>query len=280
MTARAGYDLHTHSAISDGTTSPSDIASEAARVGLEGFALTDHDTVDGWDEARAAASELGIDFVPGIEVTTRFGGGSRHVLGYGIDAVTGELFDALTRVRESRLSRARHMVKLISADYRITWDEVSGATPAVTIGRPHIADALVSAGYFVDRSTAFAEILHPGSQYYVPTYAIATDEAIRLIRMAGGVAVLAHPAANRQRAAVASESIRTFAASGLWGIELDHPENREEWLPPLRALATELDLEVTGSSDYHGGGKPNRLGERRTPASLVARLRELVKTPR
>lgn len=280
MTARAGYDLHTHSAISDGTTSPSEIAAEAERVGLAGFALTDHDTIDGWEEARAAAHALGIDFVPGIEVTTRSDRGSRHVLGYGIDAATGELFEALARVRESRLSRARHMVELLSADYRITWDEVGGATPAVTIGRPHIADALVAAGYFVDRSAAFTEILHPGSRYYVPTYAIATDEAIRLIRMAGGVSVLAHPAASRQRAAVSASSIRELAHAGLWGIELDHPENRAEWLPPLRDVAAELGLHVTGSSDFHGAGKPNRLGERRTSAATVELLRALVTTPR
>src|SRR5690606_19672021 len=145
-----------------------------------------------WDEARDAASDFAIDFLPGIEVTTRFRGVSPHLLGYGIDPAAGELFEALAEVRDSRLSRAQRMVELLSVDYGINWDDVRGGS-AVTIGRPHIADALVAAGYFVDRGTVFAEILHPGSPYYVPTYSLETDEAIRLIRAAGGAPVLAHP---------------------------------------------------------------------------------------
>ncbi len=275
-----GFDLHTHSVFSDGTTRPSDIAREAAGIGLAGFALTDHDTIDGWDEARDAARGAGVDFLPGIEITTKHAGRSRHLLGYGIDPAAGELFAALAEVRSSRLGRAQEMVRRLSTAYAITWESVVGEEDARTVGRPHIADALVAAGYFADRSTAFAEILHPGSPYYLGTYAIETVEAIRLVRAAGGAAALAHPAAFRQRTPTTARELRELAAAGLWGVELDHPENRTDWLPQLAGAAAELGLAVTGSSDYHGAGKPNLLGERATDPALVERLRERLVTPR
>ncbi|WP_024356380.1 PHP domain-containing protein [Leucobacter chironomi] len=275
-----GFDLHTHSVFSDGTTRPADIAREAAELGLTGFALTDHDTVDGWDEARAAARTAGIEFLPGIEITTKHAGRSRHLLGYGIDPAAGELFAALAEVRRSRLARAQEMVRRLSADYAITWESVVGEEDARTVGRPHIADALVAAGYFADRSTAFAEILHPASPYYLGTHAIDTLEAIRLVRAAGGAAALAHPAAFRQRTPTGAQELRAFAAAGLWGVELDHPENRADWLPPITATAAETGLAAIGSSDYHGAGKPNLLGERSTDPALVQLLRERVATPR
>lgn len=274
------FDLHTHSVYSDGTTRPTAIAAEAATLGLDGFALTDHDTNDGWDEARQAASDTGLEFLPGIEITTKFGGRSRHLLGYGMQEAAGDLVEALAEVRDLRMQRAREMVRRISSDYRINWEQVVGEEDARTVGRPHIADALVAAGYFPDRSTAFAEILHPGSPYYLGTYAIDTSEAIRLVRSAGGVSVLAHPAAERQREPLSVSHLRALAAAGLWGIELDHPENRTAWLPRLELAAAELGLRVTGASDYHGAGKPNRLGERSTSGDTWAELRSLVAVPR
>ncbi|PII81756.1 phosphatase [Leucobacter sp. OLJS4] len=280
--ARGGFDLHTHSTISDGTTRPSAIAQEAAGIGLAGFALTDHDTIDGWDEARDAAATAGIDFLPGIEITSEHDGRSRHLLGYGIDpgARAAELFGALDEVRRSRLHRAQEMVRRLARDYAISWADVVGDGDARTVGRPHIADALVTAGYFADRSTVFERVLHPGSPYYIGTYAIATLDAIRMVREAGGATVLAHPAATRQRGPVTDAELRRLAGAGLWGIELSHPENRESWLPPLERSAAAIGLEVTGASDYHGAGKANRLGERTTAEEAVARLRERLATPR
>lgn len=273
------YDLHTHSVRSDGTTVPSEIASQAAGIGLAGFALTDHDTVEGWDEAREAARASGVGFLPGIEITTKHEWHSRHLLGYGIDPGSGELLAALAEVRRARVERAREMVRRLAPDYRITWEAVLGADDARTVGRPHIADALVAAGYFVDRSAAFTEILHPGSPYYLGTYAIETTEALRMVRAAGGVPVLAHPAAYRQSRAVSEAELREFAAAGLWGIELDHPENRAEWIPRLERAAGELGLHATGSSDYHGAGKPNRLGERSSDEATWRAIRALAATP-
>lgn len=275
----ARFDLHTHSVHSDGTTRPADIAREAAAIGLAGFALTDHDTIDGWEEARETATAVGIDFLPGIEITTKSGGRSRHLLGYGMMPKAGELFEALAEVRNARTSRAREMVRRLTPRYGITWEEVLGDGDARTVGRPHIADALVAAGHFADRGAAFADALHPRSPYYLGTHAIDTAEAIRLVHAAGGITILAHPAANRQRAPQTVADLEAFARAGLWGVELEHPENRTDWLPPLEAAAEKLGLRVTGASDYHGSGKPNRLGERTTPVSTVDAMREHVAVP-
>ncbi|MBC9944497.1 PHP domain-containing protein [Leucobacter sp. cx-328] len=275
-----GFDLHTHSVFSDGTTRPSEIAADVAALGLSGFALTDHDTIDGWEEAREAAAMHGIDFLPGIEITTKFAGRSPHLLGYGISPDDDELFDALAVVRRARLTRASKMVDLIKKDFAITWEDVLGSEDARTVGRPHIADALVRAGYFVDRSAVFAELLYPGSPYYIGTLAMDTAEAIRLVREAGGVPVIAHPAANRQSEAIPLADLAALAAAGLWGIELDHPENRAEWIPELRVGSAEIGLIPTGSSDFHGAGKPNRLGDFTTPETTVAAIRKMTATPR
>lgn len=275
-----GFDLHTHSVFSDGTTRPSEIAADVAALGLSGFALTDHDTIDGWEEAREAAAMHGIDFLPGIEITTKFAGRSPHLLGYGISPDDEELFDALAVVRRARLTRASKMVDLIKKDFAITWEDVLGSEDARTVGRPHIADALVRAGYFIDRSAVFAELLYPGSPYYIGTLAMDTAEAIRLVREAGGVPVIAHPAANRQSAAIPLADLEALAAAGLWGIELDHPENRAEWIPELRTGSADIGLIPTGSSDFHGAGKPNRLGDFTTPETTVAAIRKMTATPR
>ncbi|UOQ60621.1 PHP domain-containing protein [Leucobacter rhizosphaerae] len=273
------FDLHTHSVFSDGTTTPDDIARETADAGLVGFALTDHDTTAGWDDARDAAAAHGVDFLPGIELTTHSGRRSAHLLAYGPDPADLALGAELALLRDSRVHRARAMADRLSADFTIDWDAVF-AIAGRSVGRPHLADALVAGGYAVDRSAAFASILSPSGPYYLPIYALDTVEAIRLVRAAGGLPVLAHPAAERQRSAFGEAEIADLAGAGLWGIELDHPENLPEWLPALRASAARHGLVVTGASDYHGAGKPNRLGERSSDASIVARIRAEVATPR
>lgn len=271
----ARYDLHTHSVHSDGTTTPAEIAAEAASIGLAGFALTDHDTVEGWNEARASAAALGIDFLPGMEVTTKHDWRSTHLLAYGIEPDAPELTRALERVRESRHGRAREMVARLAADFNIDWATVIEGGEDRTLGRPHIADALVDAGYYPDRGAAFDDVLHPRSKYYVPTYAIETVEAIGMVRDAGGVPVLAHPAAGRMTRPVDHSALQAFVAAGLWGIELDHPENRDAWLPELREFAVAHRLHVTGASDYHGAGKKNVLGERTSTLDTWDAIRAL-----
>ncbi|MGK0721140.1 PHP domain-containing protein [Leucobacter sp. W1478] len=273
------FDLHTHSVHSDGTTTPSEISQLAASLGLAGFALTDHDTTEGWEEARAAASAAGLAFLPGMEITTLHEGRSTHLLAYGLDPSHEDLNIALARVRESRVGRAREMVRRLGVDYDIVWETVNAEGSARTVGRPHIADALVTAGYFADRTAAFADVLRPGSPYYLPTYAIDTVEAIRMVRDAGGVAVLAHPAAGRHRRAVDLSALATLADAGLWGIELDHPENRSEWIPVLAEFADAHGLQVTGASDYHGAGKANLLGEHTSSAAIWEAIRGQVAVP-
>ena len=276
----ARYDLHTHSVRSDGTTTPAAIAEEAASIGLAGFALTDHDTVEGWQEAREAAARVGIDFLPGMEVTTKHDWRSTHLLAYGIEPDSPQLTAALARVRESRHGRAREMVSRLAVDFDIDWGAVIEGGEDRTLGRPHIADALVAAGYYADRGAAFAEVLHPRSPYYVPTYAIETVDAIRMVRDAGGIAVLAHPAAGRMTRSVDVSALEEFVAAGLWGIELDHPENRDDWIAPLTAFAKSNGLHITGASDYHGAGKDNRLGERTSSLETWNAIRSLVAVPR
>ena len=273
------FDLHTHSVYSDGTTTPAEIASEVAAAGLAGFALTDHDTTAGWDDARSAAVTHGVDVLPGIELTTHTGNRSAHLLAYGPDPLDLALGEELTRLRDSRVHRARAMAKRLSVDFDIDWDPIF-AIAGRSVGRPHLADALVAAGYAVDRSAAFTTILSPGGPYYLPIYALDTIEAIRLVRAAGGLPVLAHPAAHRQRTPFSDQEIARLTRAGLWGIELDHPENLPEWLPALYASAERHSLVVTGASDYHGAGKPNRLGERHSSATLVEMIRAQVATPR
>lgn len=264
-------DLHTHSAMSDGTESPADVARAAAAAGVGAFALTDHDTMRGWDEACAAAAALGIGFIPGIEVSTRFEGRSIHMLAFWVNpAPSTGLFRRLTDVRESRRSRAERMVTKISDDYPITWETVleianSRGVSAESVGRPHIADALVAAGSVCDRTEAFASILASGSPYYARYDAIDACEAIELIHAAGGVAVGAH-LLSRGRGAegTGADGIRTLAATGLDGIEIDHREHDSDQRTRLRTMARHLGLLCTGGSDYHGSGKPNRIGENLT----------------
>lgn len=273
------FDLHTHSVHSDGTTTPGQIAQLAAEIGLGGFALTDHDTTEGWAEGRAAAAAAGLEFLPGMEITTRHAGRSTHLLAYGLDPDDAALGAVLARVRESRVERAREMVRRLATDFDLEWEAVIDPEGSRTVGRPHIADALVAAGYFADRSAAFADVLRPGSPYYLPTYAIDTIEAIGLVRDAGGVTVLAHPAAGRHHRAIDAAALAGLVEAGLWGIELEHPENREEWIPMLASLAAAHELRVTGASDYHGAGKPNLLGERSSTAETWAAIRSQVAVP-
>lgn len=270
------YDLHTHSLHSDGTTSPAAIVALAAELGLAGLSLTDHDTVAGWDEARSAAAAHGIDFLPGMEITTRYAQRTTHLLAYGFHAQSPGLVAELARLRDARRDRALAMVERLAADFDLDWDGMLRGCEDRTLGRPHLADALVAAGYYEDRGAAFADALHPSSPYYLPTYAVDTLHAIELVRDAGGVTVLAHPAAARMHQPIDTATLAACTEAGLWGIELSHPENLAEWLPPIREFAVAHNLHITGASDYHGAGKANRLGECTSSAETWQAIRELV----
>lgn len=271
-----GYDLHVHSKISDGTQSVKDLVQEIAETGLDGFALTDHDTTAGWSEADQTAQKLGLDFVAGMEISCAGHGVSIHLLSYLHDPTYQPLLQEIARARESRIHRAQRMVTLLSEDYPIDWDDVMEQTgEGATVGRPHIADALVAAGAVENRSEAFASILTPQSRYYVSHYAVNPVEAVRLVRAAGGVPVMAHPRARSRGRIASAELIEEMIDAGLAGLEVHHRDNSLEDQKWLHSITFEHDLLVTGSSDYHGAGKPNRLGENTTDRHTVQRIRKL-----
>jgi predicted metal-dependent phosphoesterase TrpH len=270
-------DLHTHSRASDGTESPREVLAAAAAAGVRVAALTDHDTTAGWAEAADAVAPTGVALVRGIEMSTRTrtadGGLSVHLLAYLPDPSHPELVAELARTRDDRLTRARRMVGLVAQDHPITWDDVVAQTAeGATVGRPHLADALVAAGVVADRDEAFATILHAGARYYVPHYAPDTADAVRIVLAAGGVPVMAHPRAGRRGRVLSDDAIAALAAAGLAGLEVDHRDHDESERAALRGLAADLGLLVTGSSDYHGTGKLNRIGEHSTDPVVLEEI--------
>ncbi|MSR98144.1 PHP domain-containing protein [Arthrobacter sp. BL-252-APC-1A] len=270
-------DLHTHSNVSDGTEAPGAVMASAAAAGLDAVALTDHDSTAGWGEAAEVARTLGLIFVPGMEVSCRTEDGiSVHVLSYLHDPSHPGLLAEIAKSRSARVSRAERMVERLAEDYPISWADVQEqVAPGATIGRPHIADALVAAGVVPSRSAAFAGILTGRSRYFVAHYAPDPAHAVRLIRDAGGVPVFAHPEASARGRVVGERTYLEMIDAGLAGVEIEHRDNPQDGRAYLRRLAAEHSLLVTGSSDYHGTGKPNLLGENTTSAEVLERITEL-----
>jgi predicted metal-dependent phosphoesterase TrpH len=266
-------DLHTHSSASDGTEPPAGVVAAAAAAGLDVVALTDHDTTAGWDEASAAAREHGIALVPGTEVSALSRGVSVHLLSYLQDPADPALADVIARTRDARLHRGRAIVERLARDLPITWDDVvAQQAPGTVVGRPHIADALVALGVVPDRSAAFADLLSARGRYYVPYYAPEATEAVEAIRASGGVPVFAHPGADGRGRIVPDAVIAELADAGLAGLEVHHRDHGPEQRARLTALADRLGLLVTGSSDYHGTGKENLLGENTTAPDALAEI--------
>lgn len=269
-------DLHTHSNVSDGTQSPAEVISSAAATGLDVVALTDHDTTAGWDEAAAAAQDHGIALVRGIEISCQHHGISIHLLGYLHDPAAPGLLEELERSRESRVTRAQRIVELLSRDVPLSWSDVlEQVEPGATIGRPHIADAMAAKGIVASRGIAFDDYLYDGSPYYVSHYAPDPVIAVRLVVAARGVAVMAHPFASIRGRVVADSVIEAMAAAGMAGLEVQHRDHDPDEVRHGLDLAASLGLLVTGSSDYHGAGKANRLGENTTDPLVLQRIEEL-----
>lgn len=270
-------DLHAHSNVSDGTETPAVVMQAAAAAKLDVVALTDHDSTDGWAQASEAALLAGVAFVPGIEISCRTAEGiSVHLLSYLHDPAHPGLLEEITKAKDARLTRAEHMVTLLAEDYPLTWDDViHHVAPGATLGRPHIADALVAAGVVSDRSEAFSSILTSRSRYFVQHYAPDPAIAVELVRAAGGVPVFAHPVASARGRIVKEKTYQEMIDAGLAGLEIEHRDNPEEGRRFLRGLAERHDLLVTGSSDYHGTGKPNLLGENLTAPEVLDRIEEM-----
>lgn len=269
-------DLHTHSDRSDGTQSPRELVNAASRLGLDAIALTDHDTTEGWEEALTAARSADIGLVPGLEISCRYLGAGVHLLAYFVDPDFGPLLTELDRILDGRNSRLPAIVERLrdlgidisAKDVR----HVSGSTAAM--GRPHVADALVAKGVCRDRDDAFRQYLSPGRPAYVDRYAADLVEMIGLVGEAGGVSVIAHPWTRIGGAVLDDQALGTLASKGLAGVEVDHPDHDEHARARLRRIATDLDLVITGSSDYHGEGKASRfaLGANSTARSELDRL--------
>ena len=266
-------DLHTHSSVSDGTETPGELVEAAIAAGLGAVALTDHDSTAGWAEAEAAASGTSLTVVPGMELSTNHGPASVHVLAYLFDPADAAVLRETALIRDGRMHRAERIVERIAADYDLTWDDVlAQSIEGGTIGRPHIADALVARGHVVDRSAAFTSILHWRSGYYEKYYAPSPLDGVKLIVAAGGAPVLAHPGTRGREWVIDEKHMRTLKEAGLFGVEIFHRDNTESGRARLFELAEMFDLAVTGSSDYHGEGKPNRLAENSTAPEVLDRL--------
>lgn len=268
-------DLHTHSTASDGTQPPAELVAQAAAVGLDMLAITDHDTTAGWGEAAAAAVEHGVDLVRGIEISCSRHYESIHLLGYLPNPDDANLALELARARESRITRMDRMVRrMVDGGIDITIEEVRAqVAPGATLGRPHLADALAAKGVVANRDDAFRELLHDGSPFHVGHYAPDPVTAIRLVRDAGGVPVLAHPFAMRM-GTVTDVLVEELAAAGLAGLEVHHRDHSPQDVERALRLAARHDLVVTGSSDYHGTGKLNELGEHTTEPQQWSRIVE------
>ena len=270
-------DLHAHSRASDGTQTPAELVRAAAAAGLDVLAITDHDTADGWDEAAAAALEAGIDLVRGMEISTRFDGRGAHLLAYLPDPTFPALVTELDQILAGRNARLPAMVtRLRELGVEIEADDVRRLAGSAATGRPHVADTLVSMGVVGDRDEAFARFLNPGRPAYADRHAASLTDMIRTITSAGGVTVLAHPWGRHRHEEPDEAALAGLAEVGLAGLEVDHQDHDAGARERLRAIATNLELVITGSSDHHGTGKTDHeLGCNTTAPEHYHRLLEL-----
>lgn len=269
-------DLHTHSTASDGTDTPAELVHNAAAAGLDVVALTDHDTTRGHAEAVKALDgfDSPLTLVTGAELSCRVDGVSLHMLAYLFDADEPQLLRQRELVRDDRVPRARSMVaKLQELGVPITWEQVARIAGDGSIGRPHVASALVELGVVGSVDEAFGDQwLSDHGRVHVPRHELDPVEAIRLVKAAGGVTVVAHPLAVTRGAVVAEAALARLADAGLDGIEVDHMNHDEPTRARLRGLAAELGLLTTGSSDYHGSRKTVRLGEYSTDPEIYGEI--------
>lgn len=270
----AGYDLHTHTTFSDGTRTPEENVRLALERGLEGLAVTDHDTLDGLAPARDAASKTSLEFVPGIEFSSEYEGASLHVLSYWANQEDPSLKAELARLHDTRFRRGEQMVgKLQELGYEISFDRVRQIAGDDLIARPHVAQAMVEAGIVPSEKDAFDRFISDGGPAYVPKHALDPMDALELIAGAGGVCVLAHPGMWKGAGSVPNELIERMAEGGMVGLEVDHPDHDAEQRARYRALAARLDLVPTGASDCHGDRFGLRLGSITTDRETFAELK-------
>ncbi len=266
-------DLHVHTKASDGVYSPADIVRMARRGGVSVLGIADHDTVSGIDEALTAASEKGIELIPGVEINSYNGAAEYHILGYFIDHKSGELRSALEELRAARIQRMHRIIsKLGAIGIIVEPQEILALAESGTVGRPHIARALVKKGYASSVREVFDRYIGEGKPAYSPRSKLTPAEAIKIITSAGGLAALAHPGLWH-----ADEFIPTLAAWGVVGIEVYSPDHTAEQVAHYRDTARSLGLIALGGSDFHGWDDPSgsRIGMAATPPEEFGRLRDM-----
>ncbi len=271
-------DLHVHTTASDGTLTPEQTVREAARVGLEAVGIADHDTIAGIESALMTGEEVGIIAVPAVEINTDFGSTEIHVLGYYVDPASESLTENLALLRNGRLERGRKIVeKLNEIGLKISMDRVEEIAGGGAVGRPHIARALVEAGYVRSMNSAFGKYLTRGTPTYVPRYKLTPFQAMDIIREAGGVPVLAHPGTNKH-----DEMIPQMVEAGLLGIEVFHTDHSSTQAKHYLKIAEKYDLIPTGGSDSHGPDnvKTIAIGSVTCDIAVVHRLRAASKLVR
>ncbi|MFZ5899656.1 MAG: PHP domain-containing protein [Bacillota bacterium] len=263
-------DLHVHTTASDGSENPKEIVRQAALLGLRAVAITDHDTVRGVEEGLRSGAAYNVEVVPGVEINTDFNAREAHVLGYYVDFKNQEFLKKLNSLANARTDRIKKMVaKLQSAGLPITLADVLREAGDGTVGRPHVAAALVRLGIVASPVEAFERFIGRNRPGYVPRSKFSPQEAVKLILAAGGVPVLAHPGTVGD-----DRIIEDLAEVGLKGLEVYHPDHDEETVNHYLTIAGNLELLVTGGSDYHGRGYHACLGGITVPYSVVEALQQ------
>lgn len=263
-------DLHIHTTASDGTLSPEQVVAEASAAGLTAIAIADHDTVAGVRPALDAAADLSLEVFPAVEVSSLHGSGEAHILGYFVDLEHPELGAELARIRDDRRRRGEEIVRrLQTMGVPITLQDVAAHSQGESVGRPHVASALVGLGIVSEPQEAFRRYLRRGRPAYVPRYRPPVEESIRLVRAAGGLAVLAHPGIMDR-----DGTIPQLVAAGLGGLEAYHTEHTPAHTQRYLEMAASLGLIVTGGTDSHGpnGPTPVAIGQLYVPDQCAQAL--------
>lgn len=273
-------DLHLHTTHSDGSFSPAEVIELAHKAGVKALAITDHDITTGIPEATAAGRRLGIEVLPGIEISSRYGDSELHILGYCLDWQDAQLNQRLTTLRESRHRRNPQIVERLRAlGIDIHYDEVRAIAGTDAVGRPHIARVLMEKKIVASAKEAFDRFLANGKPAYVPRDLPSPSEAIQWIKAAKGLAVLAHPTWVKTTEGTLTDLVRQLKADGLDGVEVHYSTHTPRQTREYLSLAKLLGLLVTGGSDFHGLTKPDievgiGKGTLHVPDSLLSKLKD------
>jgi len=258
---RRKIDLHMHTTASDGSSTPEELVKTCAELGLETIAVTDHDNTSAVEAAKEAALNYSLDVIPGIEISTYRGEAEYHILGYFIDIENDSLLGLTEAIIQSRIDRTHEMVdKLTDMGYPIEFSDVKKFATGVSIGRPHVARALVERGYVDEIGDAFTDqFIGGGGEAYVEKKKVLPLEAIQVILKAGGVPVIAHPHLINHGKPLDKDEIARLKDAGLKGVEVYQTKHDEKTTLKYKKIAEELDLIITGGSDYHGENSPGIL---------------------